>query len=56
MIERTGYTARRTADAPAKLGGGGLVVAFVLHDLVSFGNNDIAAPDDSQPDTVDAQP
>ncbi|HEX5154201.1 MAG TPA: molybdopterin cofactor-binding domain-containing protein [Parafilimonas sp.] len=37
-----------------KLGGGGLVVAFVLHDLISFGNNNIAAPDESQPDSVDA--
>jgi nicotinate dehydrogenase subunit B len=31
-----------------------LVVAFVLHDLISLGNNSISSADASQPDDVDA--
>src|SRR5262245_1396500 len=37
-----------------KLSGGGLVVAFVLHDLISLGNNRISSPDESEPTGVDA--
>src|SRR5678815_5395916 len=37
-----------------KLSGGGLVVAFVLHDLISTGNNNIPPADESQADDVDA--
>ena len=37
-----------------KLSGGGLVVAFVLNDLISLGNDSISPPDPSQPDSVDA--
>src|SRR5689334_17214162 len=37
-----------------KLSGGGLVVAFVLHDLISGGNSSVPPADDSQPDDVDA--
>jgi isoquinoline 1-oxidoreductase len=37
-----------------KISGGGLIVAFVLHDLVSQGNNNISSPGESQPDEVDA--
>jgi isoquinoline 1-oxidoreductase len=37
-----------------KLSGGGLVVAFVLHDLISPGNNNISPADKSQTDDVDA--
>jgi nicotinate dehydrogenase subunit B len=37
-----------------KLSGGGLVVAFVLHDLISLGNKGISSPGESQPDGVDA--
>lgn len=36
-----------------KLSGGGLVVAFVLHDLISPGNS-VPPADESQPDDVDA--
>jgi nicotinate dehydrogenase subunit B len=36
-----------------KLSGGGLVVAFVLRDLISVGNN-ISSPNESQPNSVDA--
>jgi isoquinoline 1-oxidoreductase len=37
-----------------KLGGGGLVVAFVLHDLISLGNNGTSSQDPSHPENVDA--
>ena len=37
-----------------KLSGGGLVVAFVLHDLISPHNNNIPPADESQTDDVDA--
>jgi isoquinoline 1-oxidoreductase len=37
-----------------KVSGGGLVVAFVLNDLISFGNNSTSSQDPSQPDSVDA--
>jgi len=37
-----------------KLSGGGLVVAFVLHDLISLGNKSISSPNESQPNSVDA--
>src|SRR6185369_13139404 len=37
-----------------KLSGGGLVVAFVLHDLISPGNNNFSPADKSQTDDVDA--
>src|SRR3954449_3653351 len=37
-----------------KLSGSGLVVAFVLHDLISLGNNSISSATGSQPDDVDA--
>ena len=37
-----------------KLTGGGLVVAFVLKDIISQGNNNIYSPVKTQPDGVDA--
>ncbi len=37
-----------------KLSGGGLVVAFVLHDLISVGNNNISSVTSQSPDDVDA--
>ena len=37
-----------------KLSGGGLIVAFVLHDLISLGNKGTSSPDESQPNSVDA--
>jgi isoquinoline 1-oxidoreductase len=37
-----------------KFSGGGLVVAFVLNDLISLGNDRTSSPDPSQPDSVDA--
>jgi len=37
-----------------KLSGGGLVVAFVLHDLISLGNKGISSPEESEPGSVDA--
>src|SRR5678815_5176392 len=37
-----------------KLSGGGLVVAFVLHDLISPGHNNFSPADKSQTDDVDA--
>ena len=37
-----------------KFSGGGLVVAFVLHDLISLSNNSVPSKDESQTDDVDA--
>jgi len=37
-----------------KVSGGGLVVAFVLHDLISPSSNSVPPANDSQSDDVDA--